>query len=182
MSNNCFPANATHNKKWRVLYTRSNWEKKTDALLKQSGLNSFCPTIKQRRRWADRNKIVEVPLFSSYVFVQVNSIEEDRVLQTSGVIGYVRDFGTIAEISAAEIELIKRSVNTYKDIECVNIRELTKGNSVSLNNGVLYDLKGEVLEVQGKQVILLMKGLECGLVAKVKFSSGSIHLTKKLTN
>jgi transcription antitermination factor NusG len=182
MSNNCFPANATHNKKWRVLYTRSNWEKKADALLKQSGLNSFCPIIKQKRKWADRSKIVEVPLFSSYVFVQVNSIEEDRVLQTSGVIGYVRDFGTIAEISAAEIELIKSSVNTYEDIECVNIRELIKGNSVSLNEGVLYDLKGEVLEVQGKQVILLMKGLECGLVAKVKVSSGSIHLTKKLTN
>jgi transcription antitermination factor NusG len=182
MSNNCFPANASQNKKWRVIYTRSNWEKKADALLKQSGLNSFCPIVKQKRKWADRNKIVEVPLFSSYVFVQVNSNEEDRVLQTSGVIGYVRDFGTIAEISAAEIELIRSSVNTYEDIECVNISEIIKGNSVSLNDGVLYDLKGEVLEVQGKQVILLMKGLECGLIAKIKVSSGSIQLTKNLTN
>jgi len=182
MSNSYISENQTQIKRWRVIYTRSNWEKKADALLKQSGLNSFCPVIKRKRKWADRSKIVEVPLFTSYLFVQVNPNEEDKVLHINGVIGYVRDFGSIAEISSSEIDVIKRSVDTYEDVECVNIRELFKGNSVSLNDGVLYDLKGEVMEVQGKQVILLMKGLECGLIAKIKVASGSIHQIKKLTN
>lgn len=181
MSNTYFSANLTQ-KKWRVIYTRSNWEKKADELLKRSGLNSFCPVVKTSKRWADRKKIVEVPLFSSYLFVEVDSKDEARVLQIEGVIGYVRDFGRIAEVSTADIETIKDSVNSYEDIECISMRELQKGDKVALNDGILLDVKGEILEVRGKQVILLMKGLECGLIAKVKATPGSLSFTNKLLN
>jgi transcription antitermination factor NusG len=169
-------------KKWRVIYTRSNWEKKADELLKRSGVNSFCPLVKTQRKWADRKKIVEIPLFSSYLFVLVDPREEERVLQVDGVIGYVRDFGRMAEVSSSEIEVIKHSVNTYEDVECVTIKGLHKGADVSLNEGILYDMKGEVLEVRGKQVILLMKGLECGLIAKIKVTPDSISLASNLSN
>ena len=75
MSNIYFTKNTTP-KKWRVIYTRSNWEKKADELLKRSGLNSFCPVVKTQRKWADRKKTIEIPLFSSYLFVQVDPREE----------------------------------------------------------------------------------------------------------
>jgi transcription antitermination factor NusG len=181
MSNTYFSSNLTQ-KKWRVIYTRSNWEKKADELLRRSGLNSFCPTIKTQKKWADRKKIVEVPLFSSYLFVEVNSIEESKVLQINGVLGYVRDFGRIAEVSAEEIDIIKDSVTSYEDIECVNIKALNKGDDVAVNEGILFDITGEILEVRGKQVILLMKGLECGLIAKVKTATGSLSYTNNLSN
>lgn len=169
-------------KKWRVIYTRSNWEKKADELLKRSGLNSFCPLVKTQKKWADRKKIVEIPLFSSYLFVLVDPREEERVLRVDGVIGYVRDFGRMAEVSSDDIEIIKKSVDTYQDVECVNVKALSKGDDVSLNDGILFDLKGEVLEVRGKQVILLMKGLECGLIATVKAAKRSLSLTNNLSN
>lgn len=165
-------------KKWRVVYTRSNWEKKADELLKRSGLSSFCPVVKIQRKWADRKKMVEVPLFSSYLFVHVNSLEEDRVLQTDGVVGYVRDFGKTAEISPVEIQKIQNLVNTYEDIECVNIKNLKKGDRVSLDDGILFDLRGEITEIRGKQVVLLMKGMDCGLIAKVKVMSNALSLTQ----
>ena len=180
--NNVSFTNKPAAKKWRVIYTRSNWEKKADELLKRSGFNSFCPIVKTQRKWADRKKIVEIPLFSSYLFVLVDPREEERVLQVDGVIGYVRDFGRMAEVSSSEIEVIKHSVNTYEDVECVNIKGLSKGDDVSLNEGILFDLKGEVLEVRGKQVILLMKGLECGLIAKIKVTQRSLALANNLTN
>ena len=169
-------------KKWRVLYTRSNWEKKADELLKRSGMISFCPVVKTQRKWADRVKTVEVPLFSSYVFVQVDMAEEERVLRVDGVIGYVRDFGRLAEVSPAEIQLIRNSVSLFEDVECVSLRELNKGDNVSLNDELLFNLKGEIIEVRGKQVVLLMKGLDCGLIAKIKVTSKSLSLTNNLSN
>jgi transcription antitermination factor NusG len=180
--NNISFTKAPATKKWRVIYTRSNWEKKADELLKRSGLNSFCPVVKTQRKWADRKKVVEVPLFSSYLFVQVEGNEEERVLRVDGVIGYVRDFGRMAEVSPAEIQLIKNSVSLYEDIECVNMKGLHKGDAVCLNDGILFDLKGEVTEIRGKQVVFVMKGLDCGLIATVKATTKSLNLTENLSN
>jgi len=176
--NNTSTIRKSATKKWRVVYTRSNWEKKADELLKRSGLSSFCPVVKTQRKWADRKKTVEVPLFSSYLFVHVDALEEDRVLQTDGVVGYVRDFGKTAEISPNEIQKIQNLVNTYEDIECVNTKNLKKGDRVSLDDGILFDLHGEITEIRGKQVVLLMKGMDCGLIAKVKIRSNALSLTQ----
>jgi transcription antitermination factor NusG len=180
--NNVSFSNETTAKKWRVIYTRSNWEKKADELLKRSGLNSFCPIIKTKKKWADRMKVVEMPLFSSYLFVQVDGNEEEKVLRVDGVIGYVRDFGRMAEVSPAEIQLIKNSVSLFEDIECISIKGLLKGDAVCLNDGILFDVKGEVTEVRGKQVVFVMKGLDCGLIATVKVRPSSLSLTKDLSN
>jgi transcriptional antiterminator RfaH len=171
--NNTLPSSKKENKKWRIVYTRSNWEKKADELIKRTGMTSYCPLIKTKRKWADRSKIVEIPLFSSYLFVLVDHADQERVLQTTGVIGYVRDFGKLAELSALEIEKIAKLVTIYDDIECVNLSLLKKGDKVSVDDGILFDLKGEVVEVRGKQVVLLMDGISCGLIAKIKVSSNS---------
>src|SRR5690606_39358625 len=72
-------------KNWYVVYTRSRWEKKTDLLLKEKSIQSFCPIVKTRRKWADRNKVVEFPLFSSYLFVYADPREQVQVRQTAGV-------------------------------------------------------------------------------------------------
>lgn len=166
-------------KKWRVVYTRSNWEKRSDQLLKRNGLDSFCPLVKTQRKWSDRRKTVEIPLFSSYLFVHVSPLEEDKVLQVDGIVGYVRDFGKNAEISSEEIQKIENLVNAYEDIECINTRELKKGDQVYVDDGILFDLHGEICEVRGKQVVLLVKGLDCGLIAKVKIESNAHLLTQK---
>jgi transcription antitermination factor NusG len=164
-------------KKWRIVYTRSNWEKKADELLKRSGITCYCPLIKSKRKWADRTKIIESPLFTSYLFVLVDYADQERVLQTAGITGYVRDFGKLAELSAMEIEKIEKLVNTYDDIECVNLPSLKKGDRVSVDDGILFDLQGEVVEVRGKQILLFMDGISCGLIAKVRVSSDTKMLT-----
>ena len=103
-------------------------------------------------------------------------------MQVDGVIGYVRDFGRIAEVTPAEIEVIKNSVDNYDDVECVNVRGLHKGDDVALNDGILFDLKGEILEIRGKQVILMMKGLECGLIATIKVTPNALSKPISLSN
>lgn len=165
-------------RKWRIVYTKSKWEKRSDLLLKRRGLNSFCPLIKTKRNWADRMKIVEMPLFSSYLFVYVNPLEEQQVLHVDGIISYVRDFGKHAELSKEEIENIGNLVNTYEDLECISIPNLQKGDKVSVDDGILFDLKGEVTEVRGKQVVMLMKSLDCGLIAKITVNSDALLVTR----
>ena len=62
--------------KWYAIYTRPRWEKKVNSLLINKGVESYCPLNRVRRKWSDRIKTIEEPLFKSYVFVKIG--EEAR--------------------------------------------------------------------------------------------------------
>ena len=67
-------------KKWLVVYTKPKWEKKVDSNFAQKGIESWCPTQKKERQWSDRKKVIEEPLFKSYVFVRATKEEHANVL------------------------------------------------------------------------------------------------------
>ena len=75
--------------KWYAIYTRPRWEKKVNHLLLQKGVESYCPLNKVRRKWSDRIKIIEEPLFKSYVFVKVAESDRTEIRMTDGVINFV---------------------------------------------------------------------------------------------
>jgi len=157
-------AEANKKNDWIVVYTRSRWEKKVDKLLKTQNIESFCPLIKTRHQWVDRMKTVELPLFSSYLFVLANQKDQLKVRQTLGVVNFVHHCGKPVTINNDEIERIKTLVNKYQNIETVNIPRIKVGDTLKIEDGVLLDWQGEVLKIQGKSVVMFMKQLNCALV------------------
>jgi len=162
------------NYRWNVVYTRSRWEKKVDKILKMQNINSFCPTIKTKHRWVDRIKIVELPLFKSYLFVMANPKELLKVRQTMGVVNFVQHCGKPASINNAEIERIRTLVESYDNIEAVGLPRIRVGDTIKIQDGVLLDWQGEVLKIQGKSVVMLMKELNCALVVNTDETALSI--------
>lgn len=154
-------------KNWMVLYTRSRWEKKVDQLLRDQNFNSFCPLVKTNRQWVDRNKVVEVPLFRSYLFVQANHQEQSRIMQTSGVVNFISHCGKPATINDAEIERIKLIVKQYTDIEAISLENINIGDSVKVINGPLLNHKGEIAQVQGRSVVMVIDNINCALTVKI---------------
>ena len=75
--------------RWFAIYTRPRWEKKVNHLLLQKGIESYCPLNKVRRKWSDRIKTIEEPLFKSYVFVRIADEERTPVRMTNGVVNFV---------------------------------------------------------------------------------------------
>ncbi|MFW1373630.1 transcription termination/antitermination NusG family protein, partial [Vibrio parahaemolyticus] len=69
----------TNEKRWHALYTKPRWEKKIDTVLLRKGVESWCPLQKVERQWSDRKKIIEDPLFKSYVFVKIDDTERTKV-------------------------------------------------------------------------------------------------------
>ncbi|SKB30567.1 Transcription antitermination factor NusG [Parapedobacter luteus] len=157
-----------NSRNWMVIYTRSKWEKKVATMLDNQHITTFCPLIKRRRKWADRQTVVELPLFNSYVFVYANFHEQLKVLQTAGVVCFVTHNGKPAVVPQLIIEQVRQSVNLYDDIEAVRLEELKIGDIISINEGALNNLKGEIVGVEGGKVLVIIKQLNCALVAKVK--------------
>ncbi|HVX26897.1 MAG TPA: UpxY family transcription antiterminator, partial [Parafilimonas sp.] len=80
---------AENNKSWYAVYTKPRWEKKVNSKLLNKGIESWCPVQKLQRQWSDRKKIIEDPLFKSYVFVHISDAEKSKVLNTEGIIQFV---------------------------------------------------------------------------------------------
>ena len=79
--------------RWYAIYTRSRNEKKVSMQLEERGLEHFLPLVPQLRYWKDRKKIVNMPIFPGYVFVNIKLSEKIRVLRTNGVVGLLSLMG-----------------------------------------------------------------------------------------
>ena len=99
--------------KWYAVYTKPRWEKKVAILLQQKGIESYCPLNKVRRRWSDRMKTLEEPLFKSYVFVQITEGDRTAVRMTDGVINFVYWNGKPAIIKEKEIATIRKFLDEF---------------------------------------------------------------------
>jgi transcription antitermination factor NusG len=152
--------------KWLAIYSRPRWEKKVNKLLLEKGFECYCPLNKVRRKWSDRVKIVEEPLFKSYVFVKVSDEDRTGVRMTNGVINFVYWDGKPAVIKEKEINAIKRFLNEYENVE-VQPMNLQVHQRVKITTGPLMDQEGEVLSVQRKAVKVAIDSLGYVLVAYI---------------
>ena len=153
-------------RKWLAVYTRPRWEKKVNMLLTEKGLESYCPLNKVRRKWSDRMKVVEEPLFKSYVFVKVDNEDRSAVRMTNGAINFVYWNGKPAVIKEKEINAIKRFLNEYENVEA-NPVDLKVNQRVRITNGTLMDKEGKVLDVRHKTVKVAIESLGYILVAYI---------------
>jgi transcription antitermination factor NusG len=152
--------------KWLAVYTRSRWEKKVNQLLLEKGFESYCPLNKIRRKWSDRMKTVEEPLFKSYVFVKVTEEDRTAVRMTNGVINFVYWNSKPAVIKEKEINAIKRFLNEYENVE-VQPMELQAHQRVKITTGPLMDQEGEIVSVNRKTVKVAIDSLGYTLVAYI---------------
>jgi len=158
----------TEPKKWMALYTKPRWEKKVDRILLQKGLNSWCPVQKTERQWSDRKKIVEVPLFTSYVFVNITPEERLNVLQTDGVLNFVHYLGKPAVIRDEEIALIKSYLQEDEAIVTVqSAQSFRENDKVVISQGVFMDNSGTIIRSSNKKVYVRLESL--GQIMVVEF-------------
>ena len=156
-------------KKWLAVYTRPRWEKKVDQLLKEQGTESYCPLNKVKRKWSDRVKTVEEPLFKSYVFVKISDNDRRQVRMTPGVINFVYWDGKPAVIREKEIATIKKFLNDYQNVE-VRPMDLKVNQRVKVTTGLLMDQEGKILALRHKSVKVAIDSLGYVLVAYIERS------------
>jgi transcription antitermination factor NusG len=152
--------------KWYAVYTRPRWEKKVNNLLQQNGIESYCPLNKVRRKWSDRIKLVEEPLFKSYVFVKVDEAGRTPVRMTDGVINFVYWDSKPAIIKEKEIQAIKLFLEEHENVELVKM-EIKPNDHVRVIAGPMMDQEGKVLEVKNKVARVAIESLGYVLVANI---------------
>ena len=143
---------------WYAIYTRARWERKVAELLSKNSVENYCPLNKVVRQWSDRKKVVEEPLFKSYVFVRIDSKQQTLVRQVEGVVNFVYWLGRPAIIRDTEIDLIKRFLNEHTNVRlektsvCINDR-------IRIVNGPFMEQEARVISVNNRIVKAVIPSL-----------------------
>ncbi|WP_394749649.1 UpxY family transcription antiterminator [Spongiimicrobium salis] len=142
---------------WYVLYVKFQHEKRIDLVLKESGFESFLPTITVMRQWADRKKKVVKPLFPTYIFLKIHSKQDFfKVLDIHGVFKYIKFGGNYAKLHDSEIEKIKYFLNLDGVSEIDTISNIpAKGELMLIDFGPLKGLNCEVLKTNNKNRVFV---------------------------
>ena len=166
----------SNEKKWYALYTKPRWEKKIHKLLQQKGIESYCPLNKVRRQWTDRIKVIEEPLFKSYIFVKVEESMKTEVRYVDGVLNYVYWNGKPAVVKDEEIIEIKKFMSEYEDVE-VHTIVVKPADEVIINAGIMMGASGRILRVMGNNVVeVRIESL--GFMLTAKFEKKNILVVK----
>jgi transcription antitermination factor NusG len=156
-------------KHWYAVYTKPRWEKKVHARLAERGIESYCPLNKVRKQWSDRVKLVEEPLFKSYVFVRVEPESQTAVRMVDGVLNYVYWQGKPAVVKDREIEDIRRFLDEYEDVRVESL-DLQPSDKVLIRSGVLMGKEATVLRVLHQAAEVVIQSLGYKLVAQIEKS------------
>jgi len=135
---------------WYVAYTYSRSEKKIDTRIRQLGIQSFLPLQKVKRKWSDRFKFVEVPLFPSYVFVNTTEDKIPQLKSIDGIATFLSFENKLAVVKEDEIDLIRKVIQGKMDVEVVS-ETFVKGQKVEVQSGPFAGLTGTLIKEQGKK-------------------------------
>jgi transcriptional antiterminator RfaH len=140
--------------RWYALYTRSRHEKKVELQLNEKGIPVYLPIKRTLKKWSDRKKWVEEPLFKSYIFIQGGKQERYRAVQCAGVVRLVTFQGQLAVVRDEEIEMIRRVLAEASHPESAPV-ETAVGDAVEIETGPLAGLRGRLVEIQGGKRFLV---------------------------
>jgi transcription antitermination factor NusG len=138
---------------WFALHVRTCYEKTVATLLDGKGYEWFLPLYKSRRRWSDRVKEIELPLFPGYLFCRFDAQKRLPILKTPGVILVVGIGKAPIPIDPAEISAIQALVKSGLPSQPWPF--LRVGERVRINYGALCGLEGILLNLKGHHRIVL---------------------------
>lgn len=143
---------------WYALYTKPRHEKKVYQQLTEKDIVAFLPMTKSLRQWKDRRKWVEMPLFTSYVFIDILLKNKLVALETHGVVKMVGFGGVPASIPDWQIEQLKKVISQPETLRLE--KYLKEGDTVEVIAGPLKGVKGYLREIRGEtRVAILLDGI-----------------------
>ena len=140
---------------WFAIQTRSRHEKKVADELLGRGIDVFLPMITKTRKWSDRTKKVDFPLFSGYAFVHIVPQPRTRVnvLSAPGVVRFIGPSAQGTPIPTCEIENLRTAL--VNDIALRPLPFVRIGQRVRIRSGALAGMEGILIGTRGQRQLVV---------------------------
>ena len=142
---------------WYALQVRSRCELGVASHLRGMGYEEFLPLYECRKRWSDRIKEVQTPLFPGYLFCRFDPQNRLPILKTPGIIqvvGYNRQCVPVDEDEIKSIQMLVTSGIPSQPWPFLKI-----GEKVRIESGPLRGHEAILVEFKGKRRLILSVSL-----------------------
>ncbi len=140
--------------KWFVLYTKPRHEKFVESQFLNKGIEAFTPKITLKKKWSDRIKHVEEPLFKSYCFAKFSLKNKIKIVSQKGVAHIVHFNGQYISVDESVINSLKILIKN--SIKLDPYPYLKKGDKVVIKKGTLKGVEGYIVEKRNKNTSLVV--------------------------
>jgi transcription antitermination factor NusG len=141
------PANA-----WFAAQVAPRSEKRVASMLEYKGYQHFAPTYVSRKKWSDRIKVLEEPLFPGYVFVRIPGLALGGLLcSTPGVIRILSFGGRPVPLCDSEIDSVRRLTLRGKPLPT---RHVNSGEKVQIRDGPFAGITGVVRQIRNRDCLV----------------------------
>ncbi len=138
--------------RWYAIHTRHHHERQVSSRLKGKEIETFLPLRCLNRRWKDRKKLVDFPLFPGYVFVKIPLLNKKDVVQTPGVVRIVGSRGP-EPLPESQIIAVKRFIET--EIQFDPYPYLVSGMEIEVIRGPLKHVRGVLVNKKNKYRLIV---------------------------
>jgi len=138
---------------WFAVQTRSRYENLVATLLRGKGYELFLPVYKSRRRWSDRIKELELPLFPGYLFCRFNPLDRFPILVTPGVMQVVGVGKIPIPVDDLEIAALETAIRSGLPRQPWPFLQI--GQKVKIECKPLCGLEGILVEFKGRHRLVL---------------------------
>jgi transcription termination/antitermination protein NusG len=141
--------------RWYAIHTRAQHEKSVTWHLKNQGITAYLPLVTEVHRWSDRHKLVQLPLFSCYVFLHLPLIPESwaRVMRLNSVLRFVGTGSAAVPIPDNQIESIQALLSSKIPYSVHPF--LKVGQRVRVRGGSLDGIEGILMSRNGNHNLVI---------------------------
>lgn len=140
------------NTRWFAISVIPRKEKVTAQTLRAKGYEEFLPLYTERRKWSDRTKSVDLPLFSGYVFCRFDPQYRLPILKIPSVT-HIVGLGKIPQpVEDTEIDALQTICKA--GIHAVPCPYMNVGAKVTILEGPLKGLEGIMVEPKETRLIV----------------------------
>ncbi len=152
---------------WYAVTVKPQHERATAEQLQAKALEAYVPLYKARRRWSDRVKTLEVPLFPRYVFCRFDAEQRAPVLKTPGVLSIVSFDGKPCPVSDQEIDAVRTMVASGRPVMAWPY--VRAGQRVRIREGAMAGLEGILVrEKSGYRIVVNVELLNRAVAVEIE--------------
>jgi transcription antitermination factor NusG len=128
------------------------------------GIEAYCPLVTEVKQWSDRKKKVQIPLITSYVFVNIEEHRRESVFKVSGIVKYLFWLGKPAKVRAIEIEALKQSLEGI--VASFEVSAIQKDTIYKIPEGPFQGFEGFVKKINATTIQVLL--VDLGFLITIK--------------
>ncbi len=153
---------------WYAVYVKSRHEKKVVEQLQEKEIQNYLPLKKEVRQWSDRKKLVELPLFTGYVFVKIHPSMQVPVLETYGAVAFIKFAGKLVPVREEEIESVKTIEKYGIGLRQENV-DLDLEDRVRVTAGPCRGLEGYIVhQKKSNRFVVVIDSLKLGASVEIE--------------